>query len=427
MPAYVEAEPPGRKLSGAEPAIGRKVGVLPDVDHRTSDVDDKRADRAGVLGRGLGHREVQEQDGHAERQRSTEARPPGKTHSWEYTGAALSPTAILRPYMHTVVSVSAIEDAARRIAGVARRTPLVRLPVDGAGTTVLAKCENLQAAGAFKIRGAYNFIARLNAEERGQGVITYSSGNHAQAVALAAGLVGARAVVVMPTTAPAIKVDGARSLGAEVVFEGTTSAERKQRAETLAAAQGLRMVPPFDHPWIIEGQGTVGLEILEDCPDAARVLVPVGGGGLLAGIAAAIKQQRPDVRVIGVEPTGAPKMHASLAAGHPITLARVASIADGLLPVRPGDLTFDHARQLVDDIVTVSDDAIATAVLWLFRRAKLVVETSGAASVAAAFSHPSLRAGGPTVVVLSGGNIAVEALAALAVRLNEAEPPTVPQ
>ena len=320
--------------------------------------------------------------------------------------------------MSAVVPVSAIEEAARRIAGVVRRTPLVPLPVDGVGET-LAKCENLQVVGAFKIRGAYNFIARLNEAERRHGVITYSSGNHAQAVALAAGLVGARAVVVMPTTAPAIKVDGARSLGAEVLFEGTTSAERKRCAEAVAAEQRLQVVPPFDHPWIIEGQGTVGLEILKDCPEAARVLVPVGGGGLLAGIAAAIKQQRPDVRVIGVEPDGAPKMQASLAAGHPVTLDHVASIADGLLPVRPGDLTFDHVRELVDDIVTVSDDAIAEAVLWLFRRAKLVVETSGAAAVAAVLSHPSQRDGRPTVAVLSGGNIALDSVAALAARLQD--------
>lgn len=317
--------------------------------------------------------------------------------------------------MSAVVTVSDIEQAARRIAGVARRTPVVRLPFDGP-ETIFAKCENLQAAGAFKIRGAYNFIARLSEEERRQGVITYSSGNHAQAVALAAGLVGVRAVVVMPTTAPKVKVDGARSLGAEVLFEGTVSAERKRRAEAVAEEQNLRMVPPFDHPWIIEGQGTVGLEILEDCPDVTRVLVPVGGGGLLAGTAAAIKQQRPDVRVIGVEPVGASKMRKSLAAGHPVTLSEVASIADGLLPVRPGALNFDHVRQFVDDVVTVSDDAIAEAVLWLFHRAKLVVETSGAATVAALFAQPSLRTGGPSVVVLSGGNIALDSLVALAAR-----------
>jgi threonine dehydratase len=320
--------------------------------------------------------------------------------------------------MSTVVPVSAIEEAARRIDGVVRQTPLVELPLD-ARSPVRAKCENLQAAGAFKIRGAYNFIAQLPEAERRDGVITYSSGNHAQAVALAAGLVGVPAVVVMPTTAPRIKVEGARALGAEVIFAGTTSADRKTRAEAEAGARGLHMVPPFDHPWIIAGQGTVGLEILRDCPDVTRVFVPVGGGGLISGVAAAVKQRRPEVRVVGVEPEGAAKMRASLAAGHPVVLDQVASIADGLLPVRPGDLTFDHAQRFVDEIVTVSDDAIIDAVLWLFRRAKLVVETSGAATLAAILNDEEMGTGsgdGSTVAVLSGGNIAVETLAELAQR-----------
>lgn len=315
-----------------------------------------------------------------------------------------------------LVPLSTIEAAARRLEGVVRQTPLVELPLD-ARLPVWAKCENLQAAGAFKIRGAYNFIAQLRAAERCRGVITYSSGNHAQAVALAAGLVGVAAVVVMPTTAPRIKVDGARALGAEVIFEGTTSADRRTRAEAEAGTRGLPIVPPFDHPWIIAGQGTVGLEILRDCPDVARVFVPVGGGGLISGIAAALKQCRPDVRVVGVEPEGAAAMRASLAAGHPVVLDQAASIADGLLPLRPGDLTFEHAQRFVDEVVTVSDAAIAGAVLWLFRRAKLVVETSGAATVAAILDEDGKQVGsgdGPTVAVLSGGNIGVETLAALA-------------
>ena len=315
-----------------------------------------------------------------------------------------------------LVPLSAIEAAARRLEGVVRQTPLVELPLD-ARSPVWAKCENLQVAGAFKIRGAYNFIAQLREAERRRGVITYSSGNHAQAVALAAGLVGVPAVVVMPTTAPRIKVDGARARGAEVIFDGTTSADRKTRAEAEAGARGLHIVPPFDHPWIIAGQGTVGLEILRDCPEVAHVFVPVGGGGLISGIAAAVKRRRPDVRVVGVEPEGAATMRASLAAGHPVVLDRVASIADGLVPLRPGDLTFDHAQRFVDEIVTVSDDAIAGAVLWLFRRAKLVVETSGAATLAAILDEAGREAGsgdGQTVAVLSGGNIAVDTLVALA-------------
>ena len=329
--------------------------------------------------------------------------------------------------MPSDVPVSAIEEAARRIDGAARRTPLLRLPLDGA--PVYAKCENLQAAGAFKIRGATNFIAQLDPEARRHGVITYSSGNHAQAVAMAARRVGAPAVVVMPTTAPAVKVEGARELGAEVLFEGTTSVERKRRAEAVARDRHLQMVPPFDHPRIIAGQGTVGLEILHDCPDVARIFVPVGGGGLVAGVAAAVKQQRPEVRVIGVEPTGAAKMTASLAAGRPVALDRVVSLADGLLPVRPGDLTFHHVQRFVDEMVTVDDEPITDAVLWLFRRAKLVVETSGAASLAAlrtaSGSDASSRepGGGATVVVLSGGNLGLDTLARLAAMRATENPP----
>ena len=321
--------------------------------------------------------------------------------------------------MCVLVPVSAIEEAARRVEGVVRRTPLVKLPLSPRAP-VWAKCENLQAAGAFKIRGACNFITQLTDEDKSpRGVITYSSGNHAQAVAMAAGVVGVPAVVVMPTTAPPIKVAGARALGAEVIFEGSTSADRKTRAEAEARERGLHMVPPFDHPWIIAGQGTAGLEILDDCPDMVRVLVPIGGGGLISGIAAAVKRRRPDVRVVGVEPEGAATMRMSVAAGHPVELDRVVSIADGLLPIRPGDLTFDHVRQLVDEIVTVSDDAIAAAVLWLFRCAKLVVEPSGAATLAAILNEA--RTGGdttdgPTVAVLSGGNIALETLVKLAKR-----------
>src|SRR3954451_7041415 len=218
-----------------------------------------------------------------------------------------------------LVSLKDIEAARERIRSVARVTPLVDVSL-AAGRPLWLKCESLQPGGAFKIRGAYNMVAQLTSDQRSRGVITYSSGNHGQAVALAARSVGAPAVVVMPTTAPAIKVDGARAFGAEVIFEGTTSADRRTRAEAEAAARGLTMVPPFDHEWIIAGQGTLGLEILEQQPDVAAVVVPIGGGGLAAGVAAAIKQTRPAVNVIGVEPAGAAKMRASLDAGHPVTL-----------------------------------------------------------------------------------------------------------
>jgi threonine dehydratase len=267
----------------------------------------------------------------------------------------------------------------------------------------------MQPGGAFKIRGAYNMVAQLTHEQRTRGVVTYSSGNHGQAMALAARELGAPAVVVMPTTAPSIKVEGARAFGAEVIFAGTTSADRKVRAEQEAATRGLTMVPPFDHEWIIAGQGTLGLEILEQRPDVEAVLVPVGGGGLLAGVAAAIKQSKPSVRVIGVEPSGAAAMKASLEQGHAVTLEKTASVADGLMPVRPGDLTFAHAQQYVDAVITVEDDQIIDAVLWLFTKAKVVAEPSGAATVAAALAG-SVEVPGPLVAIVSGGNIGLDRL-----------------
>ena len=266
-----------------------------------------------------------------------------------------------------VVEVSEIEAAAERVRPAARVTPLIEVPWPGPGTgRLFLKCENFQPMGAFKIRGAYNMLAQLSPDELQRGVITYSSGNHGQAVALAAKLLGAHAVIVMPTTAPTVKVDGARGFGAEVTFAGTTSLERKQRAEEIAAERGLTMIPPFDHPMIIAGQGTVGLEILEQCPDVATVVVEVGGGGLSSGVSAAIKQRSPHVRVIGVEPEGAAKMTRSLEAGKPVTLERVASIADGLMTVRPGDLTFEHVRKFVDQVVTVADADTVRAIAWLY-------------------------------------------------------------
>ncbi|HEX7118701.1 MAG TPA: threonine/serine dehydratase [Longimicrobiales bacterium] len=309
--------------------------------------------------------------------------------------------------MSPLVEPADIRDAAERLRGIAVRTPL--LPADwlseAVGAEVRLKCENLQRAGAFKIRGAYTMVSRLPEEARRRGVITYSSGNHAQAVALAARTFGIPAVVVMPTTAPDVKRDGARRLGAEVVFEGTTSIERQRRAEAIAEERGLVIVPPFDHPDIIAGQGTAGLEILEDWPEVDAVLVPVGGGGLLSGIAAWIKRARPECRVIGVEPVGADAMRRSIEAGSATTIDVRPSIADGLLPVRPGDLTFAHARDLVDDIVTVEDDAIAEAARRLITGSRLLVEFSGAATTAALLSGHGPRDARRIAVVLSGGNL----------------------
>jgi threonine dehydratase len=305
------------------------------------------------------------------------------------------------------VSLEDVREAARRIAGVVARTPLLSAPDLSAevGGEVRLKAESLQRIGAFKARGANNFVLQLSEAELSRGVITYSSGNHGQAVALAAGLRGARAVVVMPTTAPQVKQAGAKGLGAEVILEGTTSLERKVRAEKIAGEQGLVMVPPFDHPWIIAGQGTVGLEIVEEWPEVDTVVIPVGGGGLAAGVAAAVRRVKPDAFIVGVEPEGAASMRAALDAGQPVSLKSVDTIADGLAPVRTGELTFQHMRDLADEVVTVSDADIREAARFLLQRQKLVVEFSGAAAVAAIRSGKVQARGRRVAAVLSGGNL----------------------
>lgn len=313
----------------------------------------------------------------------------------------------------THVALADIEAAAKRIRPTARVTPLIEVKwPEGEGALYL-KCENLQPMGAFKIRGALNMLSQLLPEQLARGVITYSSGNHGQAVALAAQKLNAPAVIVMPTTAPKVKVEGAKSYGAEVIFAGTTSIDRQRRAEQEAAARGLTIIPPFDHPMIIAGQGTVALEILDTLPDVATVVVEVGGGGLISGTSAALKQRKPSIRVVGVEPEGAPKMTRSLEAGKPVTLDRTGSIADGLMSIRPGDLTFAHVQKFVDEVVLAPEDAIARAVAWLFRNAKLVVEPSGAVTTAAimlGLGHidPSR---GPVVAIVSGGNVEADAYA----------------
>jgi len=318
-----------------------------------------------------------------------------------------------------LVALDDVRGAAERIGGLIVRTPLVELPElsDRVGHEVRLKCENLQRAGSFKARGALNFVRRLSDEEAARGLITYSSGNHGQALSLAAKLRGVRAVIVMPTTAPPVKVEGCKLFGAEVVLEGTTSAHRKERAEAILDAEGLTMVPPFDHPWIIAGQGTLGLEILEDWPEVETVVTPIGGGGMVSGVSAALRRLRPGIRIVGVEPVGAPSMRAALDAGEPVVIPRAESVADGLLPTRVGDLTYAHVRDLVDDVVTVDDGVIRDAARFLLLRGKLVVEYSGAATVAALLSgalRSSGRSPGRTVAVLSGGNMDPTILAALA-------------
>jgi threonine dehydratase len=319
-----------------------------------------------------------------------------------------------------LVTLDEINAARERIRSTARYTPLLEVPWPAPSpqarkpaSPLYLKCENLQPMGAFKIRGAFNMIAQLPQENLERGVITYSSGNHGQAVAMAAQKLGAPAVIVMPTTAPQVKIEGCKSYGAEVIMDGTTSLDRHRRAEKEASERGLTIVPPFDHKQIIIGQGTMGLEILEQCPDVGTVFVPVGGGGMASGVAAAIKLSKPSVRIVAVEPEGAPKMSKSLEAGHPITLPFSKSIADGLMNLRPGDITFAHIRAFVDEVVTVSEGAIATNVAWLFRHSRLVVEPSGAVTTAAvALGLGNIDASnGAVVAVVSGGNVAPEAFA----------------
>jgi threonine dehydratase len=305
-----------------------------------------------------------------------------------------------------LVSLDDIRLAAGRIRPFVRRTPLLEVQA-GRQHSLYLKCECFQPGGAFKIRGACNMIAQLSPEARSAGVITYSSGNHGQAVALAAQAFRAPAVIVMPETTPRVKVEGVRRYGAEVVFAGTTSTDRKVRAEEIASSRGLTIVPPFDHPWIIAGQGTTGLEILEQHSQARTIYVPMGGGGQVAGVSAAIKRMRSSVRIVGVEPVRAARMTASLAAGSPVALPATASIADGLLTLRAGDITFAHVQAFVDDVVTVTDEELIAAVRWLFYEAKIVAEPSGAATVAAA-----LRVSEPdTVAIVSGGNVDPDAFA----------------
>jgi threonine dehydratase len=307
-----------------------------------------------------------------------------------------------------LVTLEEIRKAQQRLAGVSTRTPLVRYGTQNGAGELFLKLENLQPIGSFKLRGAYNKIASLSDAERARGVITYSSGNHAQGVAYAARTVGAKATVVMPRTAPAIKAEATRRLGAEIEFVGPASSERQARAEQLAAERGLCIIPPFDDLQIIAGQGTIGLELLEDLPEVDTVLVPIGGGGLISGIALAIKAQRPQVRVIGVEPESANDAQQGLRRGERVTLPAEqtsSTIADGLRTQSVGALNFQHIQRFVDDIVTVSDDELRNAVRQLLVMARIVAEPSGAATSAAFFSHKEKLGGSKRVAaIVSGGN-----------------------
>ena len=299
--------------------------------------------------------------------------------------------------------ISVIEAARNRLHDAAFLTPTVPFEPGAVRTVDLAvKCENLQRTGSFKIRGAYNLIAALSPEQRAHGVIAYSSGNHAQGVACAAAMLGMHATIVMPEDAVQTKLDATRRFGAEVLFAGTDSETRRRVAENLAEARGATLVPPYNHQAIIAGQGTIGLEILEQVPDVETVIVPVGGGGLLAGVAQAIKLSRPSVRVVGAEPEGAADAGASLRSGHIVELQDVETIADGLRARRVGEVPFAVIQRFVDDIVAVPDSAILDTARRLLLSTHIVVEPSGAVATAAALAGATR---GRTVAVVSGGNI----------------------
>lgn len=314
-----------------------------------------------------------------------------------------------------LVTLAHIRAAAAALKGVAVRTPL--LPDDtlteALGAPILVKPEVLQRGGAFKFRGAYTYLAQMAPEDRARGVITASSGNHGQGVALAAKLFGTRATIVMPTTVPRAKKDGAERLGARCFYHGVTTAERIALATEIQRAEQLHFVPPFDDDTIIAGQGTCGLEIVEDLPSVGTVLVPIGGGGLSAGVASAVKLLAPQARVIGIEPEGSPKYTRARAAGEPVTIpANPTGLADGLLAVRIGNRNFDHLQARLDGVITVSDAVLARAMRHALERLKLVCEPSGAITLAALLEG-LVTPHGPTVAILSGGNIEYDGVLAL--------------
>jgi threonine dehydratase len=304
------------------------------------------------------------------------------------------------------VTLQDLEAAARGLEGIAVRTPL--LPVDALSERfpagVWVKPEMLQRTGAFKFRGAYTFLSRMDPEERARGVVAPSSGNHGQAVAYAARMFGVKCTVVMPTTVTAAKRAGAERYGAIVELAGVTTLERLARAEEIVATTGGVLVPPYDHPLIIAGQGTLGLEIADDLPEIGTLIVAVGGGGLSSGVAAAIKSRCPDARVVGVEPSGARKLSMARAAGGPVTLPSSSGLPDGLLGVRIGTRNFAHLERYCDEVVQVEDDSIRVAMRFLLDRMKLVAEPSGAITLAAVLDG-TVTPRGPTAIVLSGGNI----------------------
>jgi len=309
---------------------------------------------------------------------------------------------------YSLPSLDDIKAAQARLHDVAYATPVLPInPAESRTLHLFAKCENLQRTGSFKIRGAFNRLAQLSLAQRARGVVAYSSGNHAQGVACAAALLGVPATIVMPENAVPAKLEATRRFGAEVIFAGTDSETRRKAAEELAAERGAALAPPYDHPAIIAGQGTIGLEILEQLPNVDTIIVPIGGGGLIAGIALAVKLVRPNVRIIGAEPAGAADAGASLRAGRIVELEQVETIADGLRARRVGALPFESIRANVSDIVSIPDSAILEATRMLLTEYHLVAEPSGAVAVAAALGNTGY---GRTVAIISGGNIDAQLL-----------------
>ena len=304
------------------------------------------------------------------------------------------------------VGLEEIRRAAEQLAGVVRRTPLEhsRVLAGHTGGEVHLKAENLQRTGSFKVRGAYVRLLGLTAGQRAAGVVAASAGNHAQGVALAASLLGIRSTVFMPERAPLPKLAATKSYGADVRPEGALLERTMAAAREHAESTGAEFIHPFDHPDVVAGQGTVGLEILEQLPEVRTVVVPTGGGGLIGGVGAAVKALRPDVRVVGVQAEQAAAWPASLAAGKPVRLTGTRTMADGIAVGEPGPVTYAHVSALVDEVLTVSEEALSRALLLCLERAKLVVEPAGVAAVAGLMEHPE-RFTGPTVAVLSGGNI----------------------
>ena len=315
----------------------------------------------------------------------------------------------------TVVSLQDIRDAAQRIAGAAHRTPVLRSRTLDAltGARVYLKAEHLQRVGAFKFRGAYNAIARLPAEQRARGIAAYSSGNHAQAVALAARELGSSAVIVMPADTPPAKLDAVAGYGAEIVTYDRYTGNREELGERLAGERGLALIPPYEHPDVIAGQGTAALELLEEVGALDALVVPVGGGGLIAGSATAAKGLQPGIRVIGVEPEAGDDTKQSLAAGERVRIEVPRTIADGQAAPIPGELTFSINRRLVDEIVLVSDDEIRDGLRFAVDRLKQVLEPSGATGLAALLAGRLRPAPARIGVIISGGNVGAARLAEL--------------